>query len=382
MTLDEILARIAELGDRASALRLRAEEVSFSANELEDDLTDLESDIRETQTPTPSELEIREGVFWFTPNQPPQAARYDAFFLQQDPTARERIALHPAAWHALFKTPVVERDGDPNGYSTALSPAEIPSAWYYWRNGQKITRIGPNGDFDIFVNPGNPDYIKAVVAKLPGVIRGVGAQAVLLDEYDENPNYSFQNSGVLASTHQAGLLALLRAVAPAMRAQGLETIVNLGANYWPMTQWVRDISLAADGVWIEQFIGRRLAGYAAPATIGDMWESQIQYGFWMTQQGKRFTVNVAHSDQEVINYAFLSYLLIADSKSAFCSQPGGNGTPAYVSNSLLEAAYALGPATGSMVLNISTGTATRQFANGSVSVFPTLAKWKTGRIDV
>lgn len=325
------------------------------------------------------------GLFWYTPDVPPDALLYTDFVLQRSATTADQLDSLPGVHNVhMYAGPVSQRLSDPNGWTASLPPAMVKDSWLYkTRTGGKIARTKWIGT-EYFINPGNAEYIASVAAYLPPKLKALGVNGVMWDEINEDPTWTFpQASGqVTKAQHQADLLKFLDGVRPAFQALGLRTMVNLGANLWPLsaTSFARQVVDRVDEVWLEQFIGRQLSGFQPPATIGDMWDYQVPFLNQLRMENRAFTVNVAHADQAVIDYALVSYLLVAHDYSTFVSQPGGNGTPAHPSQSLLDRIERLGEPTEPPVFNLASGQASRNFRGGRVTVYPTPAAWRNWSI--
>lgn len=331
--------------------------------------------------PAPVGSPILRSTMWYTPDLPPEWHQYDAFALQR--SATDHQGTLPTSKLALsFTTPLARRFGDVNGFSVALPPDQVKFEWLYRDSLNKpFTRIHA-GREETFINPGNLDYIKAVLNWLPQKLDGF--DGVLIDEVDMFPDWSFPSSRgfVTPQAHRANQLTFLRALKTRLAVDGLELWVNLGGNNVLNDPWLNDVLNLVDGVWFEQFIGRYLSGYTEPATVGDMWLEQTGFLAYANERC-RTMANVAHGSQVVIDYAFLSWLLVKNQDSFFGAQPGGNGANRSVTPALLEMAGKLGPAIGPAILVPSgNGTYTRAFQGGSVLVLPTRAGWQNGRVQL
>lgn len=334
------------------------------------------------QQPTGEEV-TGTASFWYTPDLPPHVEQYQFLCLQRSVNIQQRLgALSPDTQTYLYADPVVKRSSDMSGYTQCLPPSQITASMLYNGSPGRVR----DGVTDVMVNPGNLSFQTASSIWLAQQALDASAEGVLFDEIDMDPTWGFESSRgrVTPAQHQANLLSYLRRVAPYLRAHGVKSGINLGANYWPVTDWVNAVVAEVDTVWLEQFICRELSRYVEPATLGDMWEEQVLFAQWVTQHPshmKSLVVNAATSDPAKIRYAFLSYLLVSDSYNFFGAQAGGNGTNADLIG-LRVLAQSLGNPTGGMLLDKGLGVARRNFQHGIVTVYPTPGHWRESGVDL
>lgn len=373
MSLSDTIAKLEQARVNLALLTSRIQDATAELDVVYDVLGDIE---HELETPEPEEhhLHLERASLWYTPDLPPDVGQYEWLTLQRSSDTANRFSQSSAtADRLIYASPVARRASDNSGWTQCLRPGAVSDAWLY-RNaaGKTITR-GPANDLTFFVNPGNASFIQAVLQWLPGQLAASGAKAVMIDEVNEDPKYAFgpAASSITKAQHQADLLKFLRALDGA----GISTYINLGANLWPVSDWVNDLVDTVDGIWLEQFVGRSLSGYPTPAVLGDMWAEQMQFVQW-AEDRRNVAVNVAHSDQAVIDYAFMSWLTATNDFYSFGVQPGGNGLNLSVSPALWAKAEKLGEPVSTPDLTVS--PVVRQFEGGSVTVRPTLTEWRTG----
>jgi hypothetical protein len=354
MTKDEFLTQLRLYQGRVDTALLNIDVQLSDAVEASSSIRNLIEQYGQADpVPAPTAPWLARDMLWYTPDTPPRATDYATFVLQDSPTVKSQIAaVKPAAtWR--YASPVAKAPADPPGNIQCLPPSQIQSAWM-----QTGTRRDWAGNTQYFINPGNLAYISAVAAYLPGHVKDAGFDGVMIDEVNYDPRWTFANSTVTAAQHRADQLKFLAALRPALRDRGLKLMVNLGGMD---PTWVSNVAATVDAIWIEQYVGRELSGY--PPQVGDNW---LQTQRTLLNLPVPFMVNVASASQSVIDYGFLSYLLIAREGDRFGSQPGGNGAPAYVTQTLWQQAVALGRPTASPTLFTTSGI--RRFEHGTVSV--------------
>jgi len=167
---------------------------------------------------------------------------------------------------------------------------------------------------------------------------------------------------------RATLATFVSRLSTTLRSTGKKLWINLGADYDVADPWQASLINSADGINIEQFVGRDMSGY--PPAVGADWLRQVTFLQKVESSGKQIHVHAATTKQGVVDLAFGSYLLGTSFRGSFSASGDYSGAVQFPSSGLLASARKLGAPKGPFTMATETSTGIRTYANGLVSVNP------------
>ena len=251
---------------------------------------------------------------------------------------------------------------DQSGWTELLRPGLVGDGWLAHANGKPVTR---NSGSQSLLDLGDLGLISAVQSNLPNLLSGY--DGLYLDEVNQELMWGWPVYPVEFSTPVSWRTTLSYFVArlsTTLRSLNKKLWINLGADYDASDPWQASLIQSADGINIEQFVGREMSGY--PPATGPEWLRQVNFLQQVEASGKQVHVHAASATQSVVDFAFGSYLLGTGFLGSFSASSTYDGAVTLPSPGLLAAARKLGAPTGAYTMVAS--TAGRSFTNGSVSV--------------
>jgi hypothetical protein len=203
--------------------------------------------------------------------------------------------------------------------------------------------------------------IKNIVSKYDGLY---------LDEVDATWLYGYPNTAPVnwttGGSWQSIMIQFVTAVATELHRLGKKLWVNLGLINSEPNAFRDAIVKQVDAVNIEYFVGRDLLGQSPQQNTE--WLSAINELADIENMGKPVHAHCSSTNQDTINYAFLSWLMGTQFLGSFTSSVEYTGDVYPPGPSLWAPATKLGRPTGPMG-TVSTGYM-RNFEHGSVFVNP------------
>ena len=287
-------------------------------------------------------------------------------------TAIEHAETAKAPMTFLFYAdPMVERPSDAKGYTTALPPAQIKSAWQLRdSSGALLTRS--DGDGDEMLDPGNVDYQNAAAANLISVADAEGWDGVLLDEVNETWSWTMAEQPANYPTQQSwdtAQIAFVHNVCGQLAKAGKQCVTNTGdyatdAGFWSQVTAGNSGSMQAFFVALDTALG----DIPTVATIENGWWQSSENRLIASQNaGKDSLFRAYAANAAEVRYALGSYLLAWRGYGTFAASTDYyGGTDAWSAD--FTTAKALGAPTSGY--QASGDLLWRQFQHGYVVVNP------------
>jgi hypothetical protein len=294
-----------------------------------------------------------------------QEQRYGLQVIQGDQWHLPQVRALGQTLKLRYATPVARRAKDQLGDSTCLPPGQILDSWMLRASNGGI--IARERDGDQFVDVGNLAYQAAAAAYLADRCKREGWSGIWLDEINADPRWSFQTMPAPypnAYRYQVAIRGFVNAVAPVLRAAGLQVWINLAGDY--DDAWTNGLARETDGHTIEFFIAR---GSEQTANLANGYFGEALD--WVTRreaEGKRGFFNAQTIDPGLVRYALATYLLASKGVGFFGAGVDGYPVAGTVWTPDLDNARKLGAPLGTY--SVTGGLYVRQFSGGTVTVNP------------
>jgi hypothetical protein len=240
--------------------------------------------------------------------------------------------------------------------------------------GGYMQRLGASGaadDVQTLINIKNAAWQQAAISAIVNACMNYKATGLYLDEVDQTLTWAWPTGQCKEFPNDAAWRVALHdwilMLSNSLRARGLKLWINLGAD-GTTPAWQQSLFTLVDAVNIEFFTGREGVGQK-PTNVDDYWPFQttlvdtIERGY-----GKPVHVHCSSMKQNVVDYAFLTWLMCTQFLGSFTASVDYGGMWMPPSSGLSVAAGKLGHPTGQLGTT-STGYV-RSFEHGSVFVNP------------
>lgn len=331
----------------------------------------LQSYVDSWDPPEPAAPRIRFAVHKYDNSTPVDFASAHVFDLQRGYSSN---TASNGAEIFLYAT-MVRRPGDKNGYTQFLRPSVVPDSWcahFKDRPDELVTRSINGGD--TLINISHPEWQVRAIANIVAEVFARSADGVYLDEVDWSQTFGWPVLNERACAEfptqyvwRSELLQFIQRLAGELHANGKKLWINHGANAAVDPQWHNNILRTVDAVNSEFFIGREGVG-KSPSVLSDGWEEQTAYVAEAERMGLAAHVRCSSTKQEVVDYAFLSWLAVTELHGSFSASTAYSGTIVRPSLALLDKAMKLGKPTAGYAS--SAYGYYRQFERGVVRVNP------------
>lgn len=295
-----------------------------------------------------------------------QEQRYGLQVIQGDQWHLPQVRALGQTLKLRYATPVARRAKDQLGDSTCLPPGQIPDAWMLRDSAKNI--ISRPRDGDQFVDVGNPAYQAAAAAYLADRCKREGWDGVWIDEINPRPADSFSTARPAAYgtdyRYQVAIRGFVNAVAPVLRAAGLQVWINLAGDY--DDAWTNGLARETDGHTIEFFVARY--PHETANTVNGYFGEALDWVTRREAEGRPGFFNAQTTDPALTRYALATYLLAAKGVGFFGAGVDGYPVSGTVWTADMDAARKLGQPLGAY--RVVSGLYVRDFTNGGVTVNP------------
>jgi hypothetical protein len=271
---------------------------------------------------------------------------------------------------------IVKCVGDPNGFRQFMKPAAVKDGWLARTASGSLISRGSGDNRDLLIDIINPLWQDAAVANIVNEAVIGNVHGVYVDEVDWTNIYPWPLLKVgnkvktmpYDADWQRAWLTFLTKLSQALAEHALKLWINLGANYDINDSWQSQLVNVVHGVNIEFFVGREGVGQP-PTNVNDAWLQQGEFVAAVENRGKAAHVHCSSNTPDVINYAFLSWLMFTQFNGSFSAGLTYGGRAVFPDSALASLADLLGSPTTGVMGTVSTGYA-RSFQHGTVFVNP------------
>lgn len=323
--------------------------------------------------PAPTNRIIRFAIHKYDNKTPVDFDQADVFDLQRGFT----VGANPRSPETdlFLYTTMVRRSGDTNGYTQFLRPANVPSSWCaHLRQDPTALVTRPINGGDTLINISNLSWQNLAIANIVSAALAHNATGIYLDEVDWSISFGWpilKNFQCLEfpndAAWRAALLGLIQNLADALHDNGKKLWINYGANSSVDPAWHNSILRVVDAVNSEFFVGREGVG-KGPSTLMDGWAEQTNFVAEAEKLGIPAHVRCSSAKKEVVDYAFLSWLMVTEFLGSFSASTSYSGIITDPSGDLYAKAVLLGRPTAAYA--VSAYGYYRQFENGVARVNP------------
>lgn len=261
---------------------------------------------------------------------------------------------------------------DPLGLRQFMKPVPVPDSWMCHDKAGNLIRRTAYGNNDTLANFTHPDWQAAAITNIIGQLKALKLTGLYHDEIDWTWVFAWQGNSFIQefpdeASWQKGILNWLTALSNALHANGLKLWINLGANYSNSDQWQASILKLVDAINIEFYVGREGVG-AQPNSLAESWPT-VQTFIDTVERVYKKPVHVHCSSlaNNVVAYAFTSWLLCTDRLGSFTASTDYGGRVALPPLGVMNDANALGDPT-SIQSSQADGTWLRTYQGGEVRV--------------
>lgn len=340
--------------------------MSVLENRLAQIITDWDA-VPPPPPPQPAPL-LRKAIHKYE-NRTPVPAGYDLYDLQRGWTGSP-----PAGAEVYFLATPVRSMADPNGWRQFMPPSKVPDTWCAHLDTTTLVTRRINGG-DTLVNFGHAQWRVAAAASIIKQCKELGVRGVYHDEVDWVNEFAWpilMNRKCIEfpteNSWRDAYLGWIDFLSTELYRAGLKLWINLGANYSTADPWQAALLRLVNGVNIEFWMGREGVNQA-PNSAGESWVSSVkflheaEYIF-----GVEVNVHCSSMDQEVIDYAFCSWLAGTSFYGSFAASLDYGGTNGQPTPALYAKALKLGRPVESV--SYFNDHYSRQFQNGRLIVNP------------
>jgi hypothetical protein len=281
----------------------------------------------------------------------------------------------PGAELYIYAT-IVKCAGDSFGYRQFMPPSAVKDEWLARTTGGALIERGSGNDHDYLIDISNVAWQTEAVKQIVSSATTYNAN-VYVDEVDWTYIYPWPQlaSGLRIKTMQtqaawqAAWLDFLTRLATALHLAGKKLWINFGANYDLADPWQFKVANVVDGINIE-FFGGREGVKQPPTSVNDGWPAQVAFVADVERQlQKAAHVHCSSNSQEVIDYAFYSWLLGTEFNGSFAAGLT-YGVRDYLPSAVAQQGAAkLGAPLGPYDI-VDPGLYRRKFVGGLVTVNP------------
>lgn len=360
--------RLQALRDELVTLKIETENLITGISDLRDDFDAFLETYTEPTTPN----QIRYATHRYDGNGPRPTV--DFADLQDSPYWNRNQWTRGTE---VYRYATTATNAEPNGWRNLLPPARVMGRVAHNLDGSVVQR-SVNGDR--LLNIADPSLRLDSATWLRDRCVAAGYDGIYLDEVDETCAYGYPTAiqpreFPTPALWRAAMQSYIQTLAGILHNADRKLWVNLGSS---VTPWNDAIISLVDGVNSEFFIGRE--GVNAPVSTGTVWLTQLQLGQKVEGAGKEWHAHASTVNQQVVDYAFCSWLLATSFRGSFSASRDYGGAIVKPSPVLLTAAAKLGLPAGPFGGPNTAGTYTRNFQGGHVAVTPTSNGWSSSVI--
>lgn len=252
--------------------------------------------------------------------------------------------------------------------SRQLVPTGVSSAYLAKRPDGNIVSRAANGDQLLDIS--SAGLLNAVQSWLPSITSKF--DGLYLDEVDETWHYGYPTATTTVqwlndTAWQNSMVTFVQGISQALHSHGKKLWINLGSSLGASHPFIAGVVGAADAVNLEYFVGREKVSLA-PATGSDLYLLLNRVQWVEKTLGKQAHAHVSTSSQTVVDQAFAAWLLATEFLGSFTASLDYGGDYMIPSATLLAQARKLGAPLGVMNVGAESGTVTRAFTNGRVTL--------------
>lgn len=327
--------------------------------------------------PGPSVAEFTRESFDFSTTWPSsqEAGRYQVMVLSANNSAEIPVlkAINPNLKILLYQAVMLTNSEDPSDLQTttgctpyADDVANHPSWILHDQDGDQAGEGGYPGTY--MTDVGNPGYQHACAANAAALAKQYGFAGIFWDTVNGSLDYTMAPGETVPeypnnADWQSAMSSALAYLGPAMRAQGLLSVGNVGgaSSVAQWDQWVGDLDGVEEESWTD-------AGQGLAQQI-PYWSEKLTELSWAMANGKYELDHSWNGGEAANTYGLASMLLAASGRASYSTSNTNYGAqenwfPEYAT------AQSLGAPAGPYEV-LSNGVYERAFSNGIVLVNPT-----------
>jgi hypothetical protein len=299
-----------------------------------------------------------------------EANRYQTLVLQST-NGSKVAALHAANPNLkilMYQDLIWSKSSDPSGLTTCTPYSSDSASHPTWflkdQNGNRVLNKGYAGDY--LMDVGNPAYQQACVAHAAALAKQYGFDGIFFDDANAYIGWSLASGVRLAqyqsvSAWQAAEYSQLSYVGPALRAQQLLVVANIGgstvtAGLW--AKWTTPLDGSEEESWTD--------GGAGLAQQVSAWPTKLANAAWSEAHGKLALLHSLNGTETGNTYGLGSMLLVGAGRDSY-STSNTNTITQEVWYPEYSTAQQLGAPAGAYT-RLANGVYERVFANGIVLV--------------